>query len=486
MKKTLLLSMLMLAGFTASAQLPNGTVAPDFTATDINGNTHTLSEYLAQGKTVILDVSATWCAPCWSFHSSHALSDLHYSYGPAGTEDVVVIFVEGDPNTSVSSLYGVNTNTDTSITRGNWAAGTPYPIIDSGEIADLYQINYFPTLYRICPNGIVTEIEPALAPDLISSVNTGCGQLEAPQNHALVTTEGARVCETTGNLKANFKNYGQNAITSATFVIKENGTAVSTQEFTGNVAAFAKGEVLFSDVNFNAGSEYTVEATAINSASPLTWWMAAREFNVTATEQVSNNIVVNVYTDSYPGEISWRIKDSNGTVVFTGGPYVGAAGGAAGGPDANTTKTHNVTLPDGVDCYSLELLDAYGDGWSWGNAVHGIEIFTSEGSAFYHPAGDFGSSLEIESVIKSSGALSNAAYETQKFTIYPNPSNGIFTFNTAETVSITVSDITGKTVYTGAGIENGMSIDLSNLQSGVYLAKVAGASSERVEKLIIR
>ena len=50
----------------------------------------------------------------------------------------------------------------------------------------------------------------------------------------------------------------------------------------------------------------------------------------------------------------------------------------------------------------------------------------------------------------------------------------------------TISDITGKTVYTGAGIENGMSIDLSNLQSGVYLAKVTGASSERVEKLVIK
>ena len=46
------------------AQLADGSVAPDFTVTDINGNSHRLYDYLNNGYTVIIDISATWCPPC--------------------------------------------------------------------------------------------------------------------------------------------------------------------------------------------------------------------------------------------------------------------------------------------------------------------------------------------------------------------------------------------------------------------------------------
>ena len=39
--------------FNATAQLPAGSVAPDFTVTDINGNTHHLYGCLNQGCTVV-------------------------------------------------------------------------------------------------------------------------------------------------------------------------------------------------------------------------------------------------------------------------------------------------------------------------------------------------------------------------------------------------------------------------------------------------
>jgi hypothetical protein len=39
----------------AQKDIPDGSTAPDFTMTDINGNTHNLYSYLNSGKTVILD-----------------------------------------------------------------------------------------------------------------------------------------------------------------------------------------------------------------------------------------------------------------------------------------------------------------------------------------------------------------------------------------------------------------------------------------------
>ena len=50
-----------------SSQLPNGSVAPDFSITDIDGVEHHLYSYLDSGYAVIIDFSATWCGPWCAF-----------------------------------------------------------------------------------------------------------------------------------------------------------------------------------------------------------------------------------------------------------------------------------------------------------------------------------------------------------------------------------------------------------------------------------
>ena len=57
--KNIALAVLISFSTIATAQLPDGSIAPDFTTTDVNGNVHRLYDYLDDGYTVILDISAT-------------------------------------------------------------------------------------------------------------------------------------------------------------------------------------------------------------------------------------------------------------------------------------------------------------------------------------------------------------------------------------------------------------------------------------------
>ena len=131
MKKILLIAIIALFSFNnAQAQLADGSVAPDFTLTDLNGTTHTLYHLLDQGYTVFIDFSAVWCPPCWSYHQTHALENLYVDHGPAGypgvsastSDDVMVFYIEADGN-DVASLGGSGANT-----QGDWITGTSFPI----------------------------------------------------------------------------------------------------------------------------------------------------------------------------------------------------------------------------------------------------------------------------------------------------------------------------------------------------------------------
>lgn len=154
MKKILSLLIGILSVTGASAQLPDGSTAPDFTLTDINGNSWNLYTLLAQGKTVYIDISATWCPPCWSYHNSGVLESIYTKYGPNGTvapNTAMVFLIEADPNTTLQDLQGTGSNT-----MGNWLQGIQYPVINPPASSQLtqfvndYQVTGYPSLYRIC------------------------------------------------------------------------------------------------------------------------------------------------------------------------------------------------------------------------------------------------------------------------------------------------------------------------------------------------
>jgi thiol-disulfide isomerase/thioredoxin len=160
--KNILTAIILLAAITLRAQLPNGSTAPDFTLTDIDGNTFHLYEYLDQGKTVYIDFFAAHCPSCWAYHNQGHIENLYSQYGPNGSvnQSVVVVAIEHDPNNGLNELNGTSGNT-----QGNWLAGSSHPVINpegaerAAIIAD-YAANFYPMVYAICPDRSTTLVGP--------------------------------------------------------------------------------------------------------------------------------------------------------------------------------------------------------------------------------------------------------------------------------------------------------------------------------------
>ncbi|MCE9540808.1 MAG: hypothetical protein K8R85_16565, partial [Bacteroidetes bacterium] len=154
MKK--ILQLLTIATFTfytckIKSQVTTGSLSPDWTLTDINGVSHNLYSYLNAGKTVFIDISATWCGPCWSYHNDHEFENVWINHGPSGglgvsgttTNDCMLFYVEGDASTTNADLHGTGSNT-----QGDWVTGTKYPIIDPTNSTNP-SVNTFNNMYNL-------------------------------------------------------------------------------------------------------------------------------------------------------------------------------------------------------------------------------------------------------------------------------------------------------------------------------------------------
>lgn len=384
MRKYRAFALLLVAALRVQAQLPSGSVAPDFIATDLNGQKWCLYDLLAQGKTVVLEISATWCPPCWAYHNSHAMHHFYEEHGPGGDGKAMVLFVEGDPKTNINCLHGSAGCNDVSL--GNWVAGTPFPIINSDTIAKAFQVKYFPTIFVICPNRKAYEVGQWNADDLWEQAQT-CPVAAGQNNAGLFDfSAGTPLREVCDNLEIQPKltliNLGNQALTQATVALQWNSTTVQTIEWSGNLGLYGEAPIAFDQHWINAGGTLETRLTYVNYAATdddpqnnahLTTFTAAQNFT-------TQKVLLKIRTDQYGAETYWELRDETGKMLDSGGNHdVGPNGGGkfigiTGGPGAygnNTIIRDTLTLP-APGCYSIHFVDAYGDGMccAYGNGYY--------------------------------------------------------------------------------------------------------------------
>lgn len=494
MKRTLLSLILLTASLFSFAQAPlkAGDVAPDFTYADINGVSHHLYNYTDSGYTVIMDISATWCGPCWNVHNSHVFETLVDHYGLTGTIDpkkIKVIFFEGDATTTSADLNGTGSNT-----QGNWVAGTNYPIIDNADIKTKYPIDGYPHFYIVCPNRMVSFSQAGYSAAMLTEAfwvpyMTACPVKVTGTNAGTiaVSTPTAVCAGSPTALTTKIQNLGTTALTSATVKAKVGGSTIATYNWSGSLNTYDFANVNVGNYTFNSGTttvDYEVTATGDVKAADNTKTLAS-----TALTSNFRTWTLMVKTDQYPGDLTWKVKNSGGTVVqqhtYTAGP--GSFG--AGGPDAGKTFQYPMTL-NASECYTIEVIDSYGDG------LYGVSAAADTGyvklfdDLIVTPLINFGGGFDAGAtgIAKTGTVTSVDDVAANNMSIYPNPATDELTVSgITGAASFAIIDVLGRTVKTMQfdQLQGIAKLPVSELTKGTYVLKIQQADKSLSRSVII-
>jgi len=226
--------------------------------------------------------------------------------------------------------------------------------------------------------------------------------------------------------------------------------------------------------------------------------------------------------DNIPAQTSWDILDSNGNTVASGGGY-----GLLG---AYSTAMESACLVDG--CYTLVVNDAIGNGLCpFQSSAVGVSTFITpgtlitpgsivgtfslvvtpglcgsynltdaNGTVLTSGGGSFGSSqTRTFCLINGLGpwqqnhSTAHSRLSNIEFNLQPNPAGDFVNvhlngkaLNNSENVEFSVLDVSGKLLIqqSGSDLNNTSSIDLSGLDAGYYIMKVATEGYTATKKFL--
>lgn len=526
---------MMLVG-ASFAQLPDGSFGKDFNLYEINKTTGTmitdqainLYSMLNDYKTVFIDISASTCGPCQSFHQTGALEDLQTNY----SSDSRVLFVECAPY-SCSTLAQLN-----GTASGTWdclhvyGTQTPvnYPVIPMGfepnysnnyaSFSTDYDFAYFPTLYMICPSRHVYEVDRGTAATLHSQIASKCPSLGNANDAVLFvqsTPAAGYFCEYNFTPSFKLENTGTNNITTMVYKIVMNGGTEQSYTWTGNLPQLETQDIDLPALTGtdNGAKSYTISIVSVNGTTltPVNNINKySQSFNV-QSESTIGTLTQNFATTSWPtnwiGENgycyiknqaicfpAYNIYSGSDNVYF---PMLNFTNNqhpclqfAYAYKKYNASSNEKLQVKVSTDC---------GENWTTVWEKSGSELVTVTGtttSAYNASASQYvttavdlpqyagqdkvmikfeftssyGNNVWVDNVIVADHDITSIEnVEKSELSIYPNPATDVVNISYDKAIKqVEIYDLNGKLVKSYGHVEN--TISINELATGNYMMKL--------------
>jgi hypothetical protein len=280
--------------------------------------------------------------------------------------------------------------------------------------------------------------------------------------------------------KVVLSNLGPTTLTSVDINFRVNAESTQTYNWSGNLDYTHSLEIELPEINFTVSPVNEVVVFLSNPNGTVDEFhqndTITKAFN--AAVVTPNEVKLMLKLDNNPQETTWDIVNSNGTILFSGGPYTQAG--------ALIQETFQFTESD---CHIFTIYDVGGNGL----AVPGFFALFYNGSNQIILGTNFGSKATAQFDVDATVGFEELSKPVE-ISVYPNPvvNQGFISFTLLENnpVTIEIFNSVGQLVSKNEkGMMNpGMydfELEAKGLNKGVYFVKVNIGADQVTKKFTI-